>query len=90
MAMLWAILASVIILILAYIIRSAHTAFEVRNTFFLIVGVFLIIYIGAVIFVTYNINVWSAEKYKTVPSGSADSTYTFDEPFQEVDLTTYP
>ncbi|MFA6160633.1 MAG: hypothetical protein WCT54_01045 [Patescibacteria group bacterium] len=88
--MIWALSVSLAVLGLAYLIRSMHTAFEVRNTFFLIIGAFLILYIGAVIFVTYNIKAWGAEKLINPANSTGDSSYTYDEPLKPVDMTTYP
>lgn len=88
--MFWAILISLIILCLAYILKKAEQVFEVRNTMFVIVGVFLVLYIAAAVFVSYNIKAWSAEKTKVSGTIPGDSTYVYEETVNPTDLSTNP
>ncbi|MFA6100262.1 MAG: hypothetical protein WC750_05360 [Patescibacteria group bacterium] len=88
--MFWAILISLIILCLAYILKTAAPVFEVRNTMFVIVGVFLVLYIAATVFVSYNIKAWSAEKNKVSGTTPGNSTYVYEETVNPTDLSTNP
>lgn len=88
--MFWAILISLIILVLAFIIQKAEPLIEVRNAMFIIAGVFLILYIAAAIFVSYNIKAWGAEKTKVAGTTQSDSTYIYEETVNPTDLSTNP
>lgn len=90
--MLWAILISLAVLGIAYLISElADSAVEPRNTFFLVIGVFLVIYIGAAIFVSYRVKAWSAEKTRLLnPFGNGSPSYIYEEPIHPVDLGTNP
>ncbi len=87
--MFWPIFVSITILALAYLIKSfANEVFEFRNSFFAIIGLFLTLYIGAAIFVSYSLKDANAEKIGT--GSSEDQTYVVDQPIQELDLSTGP
>ncbi|HPN14822.1 MAG TPA: hypothetical protein PLF71_01760 [bacterium] len=87
--MFWAILVSITVVALAYLIKSfANEVFEFRNSFFAIIGLFLALYIGAAIFVSYSLKEVDAKK---IGSGTFDNqTYVIDQPIQEMDLSTGP
>lgn len=88
-AMFWAILTSITVVALAYLIKSfANEVFEFRNSFFAIIGLFLILYIGAAIFVNYSLK--QADAKKISPGQFDDQAYVIDQPIQELDLSTGP
>ncbi len=78
------------ILGLALLIRSFadKNAIETRNPFFVIVGIFLLLYIGAAIFLSYRMGAWSAVTQNL--GSEAQETSIVNEPLQEVDLSTGP
>lgn len=88
--MFWAISVSLIILVLAYIVHKAEPLIEVRNAMFIIAGVFLILYIAAAIFVSYNIKAWGTEKIKVTGTTQSDSSYIYEETVNPTDLSTNP
>lgn len=75
---------------LALLIRSFanRNAIETRNPFFVIVGIFLLLYMGAAIFLSYRMGAFSAET-KNLNHSNGDATI-IDEPFEETDLSTGP
>ncbi len=88
--MFWVILVSLVILGLAYLIRKfADEIVEVRNTFFIIIGIFIVLYVGAAIFVSYNLKAWSAQRQDS-PFTNDPSAYAKQDTIKEVDLSTGP
>jgi len=88
--MFWAVLVSLVILGLAYLVRKfMDEIVEVRNTFFIIIGIFLVLYVGAAIFVSCNLKAWSAERQDS-PFTNDPSAYAQQDAFKEVDLSTEP
>jgi hypothetical protein len=86
--MFWAILVSLIVLGMAYLLKDfMEIVVEPMNAFFVIIGIFLIIYVGATIFVFYNTKAYSAERTAPV---SQDDSYGQQEPLQPIDLSTGP
>jgi|GEM_PF-1710266 len=63
---------------------------ELHKPFIIIVGIFLAMYIGAVLFVSSHIDVFSKEKTQIASDQSSGSTYVIDEQVKEVDLSTGP
>jgi len=61
---------------------------EFKKPFMIIVAIFLIIYISATIFISYNINAYSAEVSNTPKSDG--NIKIIDEDFTPVDLSTQP
>lgn len=89
MAMFWPLFVSIVILGLAYLIKSfANEVFEFRNSFFAVIGLFLALYIGAAIFVSYSMKEVNAKKIN--PGSFDNQTYVIDQPIQELDLSTGP
>lgn len=88
--MFWAILVSLIVLGIAYLIQKAEPIIEVRNAMYIIAGVFLVLYIAAAIFVSYRVKAWSAEKIKAPGNSQVDSTYIYEETVNPTDLSTSP
>jgi len=86
--MFWAILVSLIVLGLAYLLKDfMEIIVESMNTFLVIIGIFLVLYVGATIFVIYSTKAYSAER--TAPVSQGDS-YGQQEPLQPIDLSTGP
>jgi len=81
---------SACILGLALLIRSlfSDNLFEFKKPFLIIVGVFLIAYLSAVIFISYRTNAWGAVPQTASPS--TQSPYITEDKLQPVDLTTGP
>lgn len=88
--MFWAILVSLIILGLAYLLQKMEGVIEFRNVLFVIVGIFFILYIAAAIFVSYNIKAYSAQTTQVNGSNQTNSTYIYEEPVNPSDLSTNP
>jgi hypothetical protein len=63
---------------------------ELHTPFIIIVGVFLVMYIGAVFFMSSRMDVFSQEKLSVSGGDGSGKTYVVDEPVHEVDLTTGP
>lgn len=88
--MFWAVLVALVILGLAYLVRNfLDEIVEVRNTFFIIIGIFLVLYVGAAIFVSYNLKAWSAQRQDS-PFANDNSAYAQQDTIKEVDLSTGP
>lgn len=88
--MFWAILVSLIILGLAYLLQKAEPVIEFRNILFIIVGIFLVLYIAAAIFVSYKIKGYSAQVEQSTGLNSGSSTFIYEEPVNPTDLSTNP
>ncbi len=89
-AMFWAILVSLIILGLAYLLQKAEPIIEFRNILFIIVGIFLVLYIAAAIFVSYKIKGYTAQVEQSTGLNTGSSTYIYEEPVNPTDLSTNP
>ena len=88
--MFWAILVSLVVLGITYLIRNfVDEVVEFRSSFFVVIGIFFILYIGAAIFVSYNLKSTNAEIQSSAQTGS-DATYSRVDPVQNIDLTTGP
>lgn len=86
--MFWAVLVSLIVLGLAYLLKDfMEVVVESMNTFLVIIGIFLVLYVGATIFVFYSAKAYSAERTTSVSQGDS---YGKQEPLQPVDLSTGP
>lgn len=84
-----ALLAAIVILGFALLIRKMEeSSREFKKPFLIVIGIFLILYIGATIFISYNINAYGAEVGNTPKSGS--DIKIIDEDFTPVDLSTSP
>jgi RsiW-degrading membrane proteinase PrsW (M82 family) len=84
-----ALLIAILILGFALLIRRfEENTRELKNTFWMIIGLFFILYIGATIFISYRLNVYSAE---SIPSAKTDGNIKIiNNSFQPIDLTTNP
>ncbi len=84
-----ALLIAILILGFALLIRRfEENTRELKNTFWMIIGLFFILYIGATIFISYRLNVYSAE---SIPSTKTDGNIKIiNNSFQPIDLTTKP
>lgn len=84
-----ALLAALVILGFALLIRKMEeSSREFKKPFFIVIGIFLILYIGATIFISYNISVYSAETdHAAVKTGDVK---IIDQDFTPVDMRTAP
>ncbi|MBU2566520.1 hypothetical protein KKG46_03080 [Patescibacteria group bacterium] len=84
--MLLEIIISLIILSLAYAIRSffADNLNEFNKPFLVVIFLFIIIYISATAFISYRLGAWGAE---TQSISNSKNSYIIDEPVQEIDLS---
>jgi uncharacterized membrane protein len=81
-----ALIAAIAILGFALLLRKfEESSREFKKPFWIIVGIFFALYIGATIFISYRINVYSAE----VNPGEkiSDNIKIIDEDFVPVDMT---
>lgn len=84
-----ALLIAILILGFAFLIkRFEENTRELKKTFFIIIGLFFILYIGATIFISYRLNVYSAESIPSLQNN--DSIKIINDSFQPIDLTTKP
>jgi len=84
-----ALLAAIVILGFALLIKQfEESSREFKKPFWIIVGIFFILYIGATIFVSYNISVYSAEIGTT--ENTNDGIKIIDNDFKPVDMRTAP
>ncbi len=68
--------------------RFEESTRELKKTFFIIIGLFFVLYIGATIFISYRLNVYSAD---INPLERTKNNVNFIEnSFQSIDLTTKP
>ncbi len=90
--MLLNITIALAILGLALLIRSFadKNAIEARNPFFVIVGIFLLLYVGAALFISYRMGALSAEPQTVGDAKNCDGVRVIDEPLVETDLSTGP
>jgi uncharacterized membrane protein YjjP (DUF1212 family) len=84
-----ALLIAILILGFAFLIKHfEESTRELKKTFFIIIGLFFILYVGATIFISYRLTVYSAE---SIPSTKNDGNIKIiNNSFQPVDLTTKP
>ncbi|MBD3281203.1 hypothetical protein GF391_00465 [Candidatus Uhrbacteria bacterium] len=84
-----ALLAALVILGFALLIRKMEeSSREFKKPFFIVIGIFLILYIGATIFISYNISVYSAEIDDS--PGNNSRIKIIDQDFTPVDMRTAP
>ena len=85
-----ALFVAIAILGLAILIKTVfeNGVIELRKPFILIVGIFLALYIGAILFVSSRIGAFSQEKTQLSGNDSSGNVYVVDEPVTEVDLST--
>jgi len=87
-----ALFVAIAILGLAILIKTVFEdgVVELRQPFIIIIGIFLAIYAGAVLFVSSRIDVFSKDKSQITGDQTSGSVYVVDEPLKEVDLSTGP
>jgi glucan phosphoethanolaminetransferase (alkaline phosphatase superfamily) len=84
-----ALLAAIVILAFALLIRQfEESSREFKKPFLIILAIFFILYIGATIFISYNISVYSAEVGTAEKSG--DGIKIINDDFEPVDMRTLP
>ncbi|MDF1497524.1 MAG: hypothetical protein P1P90_05710 [Patescibacteria group bacterium] len=84
-----ALLAAIVVLGFALLIRQfEESSREFKKPFWIIVGIFFALYIGATIFISYRINVYSAESNPSAKTNN--SVKIIDTDFEEVDMRTRP
>ncbi len=84
-----ALLAAIVILGFALLLRQfEESSREFKKPFLIIVGIFFVLYIGATIFISYRINVFSAEIDPSVKTN--DNIKIIDSDFEAVDMRTKP
>lgn len=84
------VIIALAVLGLALLIRSfADQVVELHKPFLIVIGIFLVLYIGAALFISYRAgSAWSATQNQ-ITSGS-DGDYSSDQPINQADYTTGP
>ncbi|MFA6446938.1 MAG: hypothetical protein WCW31_01630 [Patescibacteria group bacterium] len=84
------VIIALAVLGLALLIRSfAGGAMELHKPFFIVVGIFLVLYIGATILISSRIgNAWGAPQNQI--SSSSNTGYSSEQPINQIDYTTGP
>lgn len=83
------VIIALAILGLALLIRSfVSQVVELDKPFLIIVGIFLILYIGATLLISSRVgNAWSASNHLT---SSANDKYSTEQRIEQIDYTTGP